>query len=59
MQFNWIEIMTWSGIVGAKPTTPRRQYIETVRHYFTFCELGSDPGKRRFYKDYQFPELYS
>ncbi len=58
-QIKWIDKMVWGGIMGEKPTSGRKKYVETVRHYFSFFEAGGEKDKPRRYADYQFPDLYA
>ena len=56
-QIKYIDKMKWNGIMGEKPTTSRRKFIETVRHYFAFLATAEN-GKPLMYTTYQLPDLY-
>jgi hypothetical protein len=57
-QIKWISKFHWGGIAGPSPVGPMKQYIETVRHYFSYFILGARRGPVR-YQEYEVPELYS
>jgi hypothetical protein len=55
-QLQWIDVITWGGILGSKPTTARRKYLETVRHFFAYFE--DETNKPTRFSTYMHPWLY-
>jgi len=58
-QIKWIGNFPWGGVVGEKPTTPRAQYIETIKHLFPFLTVGIGKPIKYSTAIFPFSEMYA
>lgn len=57
-QLKWIEDRSWGGILGEKPDSPRKRYIETIKNFYPFLTVGV--GKPITYKAFKpFSEMFA
>ena len=58
-QLRWIDDYPWGGVVGAKPTTPRSRYVQTVRHFYPYFTVGIGEPVRYSTAVYPFSGMYA
>jgi hypothetical protein len=58
-QLKWIDDFPWGGLVGARPTTARARYIETVKHLYPFLTVGVGKPIKYSTAIYPFSEMYA
>lgn len=47
-QIKWLDTADWEGWVHGRPESPRDIYIETTRHFFSFCNTSDKPVRYTF-----------
>lgn len=57
-QMNWLGEVYWGGLVGTRPSTGRKIFLETIRHFFLYFETA-ESGRPLRYPEEPMKEAYS